>query len=87
LGRIPTDEEIEKAKQIPFSVDYVFCSGCEDIFTSIESEFIDNILPRFREFDLNDIEKVEIPERNEIRLFFYLQLWRTHICEQTLKLP
>jgi hypothetical protein len=87
LGREPTHEEIEKAKQIPFSVDYVFCSVCEDIFTSIESNFIDNILPKFRESDLNNNEEIEIAECREIRLFFYLQLWRTHICEQTLKLP
>jgi len=87
LGREATDEEIENAKEIPFSVDYVFCSVCEDLFTSIESDFIDNILPRFRESDLNDNEEIEISECKEIRLFFYLQLWRTHICEQTLKLP
>lgn len=87
LGRIATDEEIENAKKIPFSVDYVFCSVCEDLFTSIESNFIDNILPKFRESDLNDNVVIEIAECKEIRLFFYLQLWRTHICEQTLKLP
>ena len=87
LGREPTDEEIEKAKQIPFSVDYVFCSDCEAIFTSIENSFIENILPQFRESDLNDIAEIENTEYKQIRLFFFLQIWRTHICEQTLKLP
>jgi nitrogen regulatory protein PII-like uncharacterized protein len=87
LGRKPTDEEIENAKEIPFSVDYVFCSICENLFTSIESNFIENILPKFRESDLNDNEEIEVAEFKEFRLFFYLQLWRTHICEQTLKLP
>jgi hypothetical protein len=87
LGREPTDDEIEKAKQIPFSVDYVFCSDCEAIFTSIENSFIENILPQFRESDLNDTAEIEITDCKEIRLFFYLQVWRTHICEQTLNLP
>lgn len=87
LGREPTDDEIEKAKQIPFSVDYVFCSECEDIFTSIESSFIENILPKLRDTDLTDIADIEIAEYKEIKLFFYLQVWRTHICEQTLNLP
>ena len=30
LGRDPNDGEIKKAKQIPFSVDFVFCSECEN---------------------------------------------------------
>lgn len=87
LGRQPTDEEIENAKKIPFSVDYVFCNQCENLFSEIENFFIDIILPKFRNSDLDDINNIEISERKEVRLFFYLQIWRTHICENTLKLP
>src|SRR5687768_3219748 len=35
VGRLATDEELEKARKIPFSVDYVFCTACESIFTKI----------------------------------------------------
>lgn len=87
LGRQPTDEEIEKAKKIPFSVDYVFCNLCENIFSNIENPFIETILPKFRDSNLNEINQIELAERKEVRLFFYLQIWRTHICENTLKLP
>ncbi len=81
LGREPTDEEIEEAKKVPFSVDYVFCSTCEDIFSNIESEFIDNILPKLR--DNTDLESgvFEIEDVNLARLFFMIQIWRTAICE------
>ncbi|AIY11985.1 hypothetical protein [Cellulophaga baltica] len=81
LGRSATDEEIEKAKQIPFSVDNVFCSVCENIFTSIETPFVTNILPRFRQTDLTGIQEIDIPENKIVKLFFYLQIWRNAICE------
>jgi len=86
LGRQPTDEEIQNAKNIPFSVDFVFCNQCENIFSEIENIFIDTILPRFRNTNLNGVNQININERKEVRLFFYLQVWRTHICENTLKL-
>jgi len=60
LGRQPTDEEIENAKKIPFSVDYVFCNQCENLFSEIENFFIDIILPKFRNSDLDDINNIEI---------------------------
>lgn len=87
LGREATDEEIDKAKQVPFSVDNIFCSQCEQKFTDIETQFIDNILPRFRDSDLNEISTIEIPENKLFRLFMYLQIWRTHICEESFNLP
>ena len=58
LGRNPTEEEIERAKQIPFSVDYVFCAECENIFTVIESTFTNDILSKFRNSDLTDLQEV-----------------------------
>jgi hypothetical protein len=86
LGRQATDDEIEKAKEIPFSVDYVFCSDCEDIFTSIETPFIETILPQFRQSDLTGTEKIVISQNKVAKLFFYLQVWRTAICEDVFNL-
>jgi hypothetical protein len=86
LGRSPTDIEIDKAKIIPFSVDNVFCSECEDLFTEIESSFIENYLPNFRDTDLGQKKLIEITNIKNFRLFMYLQVWRTHICEEKVKL-
>ncbi|MDH6252452.1 hypothetical protein M2347_002179 [Chryseobacterium sp. H1D6B] len=83
LGRVPTDEEIEKAKQIPFSVDYIFCSECEEIFTSIENPFIERILPIFRENDHEETADIASDEVKIVKMFYYLQVWRTAICEET----
>ena len=86
LGRDTTDKEINNAKKNPFSVDTVFCKECEDIFTSIESKFITNILPLFREQNLNDKEELTHKDSKIIRLFFLLQIWRTSVCESTFVL-
>lgn len=86
LGRQATDEEINKAKQIPFSVDHIFCTQCEQIFTSIETDFIDTILPQFRDSNLAGIATIEIADNKLFRLFMYLQVWRTHVCEESLNL-
>jgi hypothetical protein len=86
LGREATNEEIDKAKQIPFSVDSVFCSQCEQKFTEIETAFIGKILPRFREENLNNTATIEIEDNKLFRIFIYLQIWRTHICEESLNL-
>jgi len=86
LGRQVSDEEIEKAKVIPFSVDNVFCSSCEARFTEIESKFIADILPQFRNTDLSDLTSVTIRDNITVRLFFYLQIWRTSVCEETFSL-
>jgi hypothetical protein len=48
LGIEITDEEIEKAKSIPFSVNNVFYSVFKNKFTEIENKFISEILPNFR---------------------------------------
>lgn len=65
----------------------VFCSSCEAKFTEIEAAFIDKLLPQFRNENLNAREIVEINDNKLFRLFIYLQIWRTHVCEATLTLP
>lgn len=86
LGRDVTEEEIEKAKSIPFSVDNVFCNVCENYFTEIESKFISEILPSFRNTNLTDKDTINLIDIKTVRLFFYIQVWRTAICDDTLKL-
>jgi hypothetical protein len=75
LGRPISDEEVNNAKEIPFSVDYVFCSDCEKLFTEIENRFLADILPRFRNHDLAAQQSVVIEDVVLARLFFYLQIW------------
>lgn len=82
LGRKPTDEEINQAMQIPFSVDYVFCKNCEDKFTAIENDFLNHILPRLRGQNLDGVLEISFTEIKTIRLFCYIQIWRTAICEE-----
>ena len=86
LGRQVSDDEIEKAKAIPFSVDNVFCSVCESCFTEIENKFIAETLPKFRNENLSETDKIGFDDVKSIRLFFYLQVWRTSICDDTLKI-
>ncbi len=81
LGRGISGDDIEIAKSIPFSVDYVFCSDCEKIFTTIETAFIQKILPKFRQSDLTSVTNVNEEDVKNVRLFFYLQVWRTSVCE------
>ena len=40
-------------KHNPYSVDHIFCKDCERIFASIEAHFIDEILLKFRQQNLN----------------------------------
>jgi len=86
LGRAPTDEELENARQIPFSVDYVFCSVCEDLFTEFEGGFSSKILPKLREANLEEIEFLDLEETSLLRMFFYIQIWRNSICEHIFDL-
>lgn len=85
LGRLPTEDEIEKAKKIPYSVDFVFCNECEDIFTSIETPFIERILPTLREEDHEQTNELELEDVKVIKMFFYLQIWRTSISVESFK--
>ena len=86
LGRQVSDDEIQKAKAIPFSVDNVFCSVCESYFTEIENKFIAETLPKLRNANLSATDKIGFDDVKSIRLFFYLQVWRTSICDNTLKI-
>ena len=86
LGRTPNEEELENAREIPFSVDYVFCDTCEKKFTKFESDFSLAILPKLRGADLNGIEYLTFKEASLIRMFFYIQVWRNSICEEVFNL-
>lgn len=83
FGRLPEEDEIEAAKETPFSVDYVFCSTCEDIFTAIENKFTSRLLDYFRQtnFDEQDYISLRGDDILDIRWFFLLQIWRTTVCE------
>ncbi len=83
LGREPTEEEIEAAKEIPFSVDDTFCPDCENIFTQIESEFIQNVLPQITNDIAKDKEFIEVDENELTRRFFLMQVWRSAVCTST----
>lgn len=86
LGRDPTDEELEKARSIPFSVDYYFCSECEKRFTEIENDFISKILPNFRQKDLTGLSELKFREIEICRLFFVLQVYRSAECDSDFKI-
>lgn len=84
LGREPSDEEITKAKEIPFSVDYVFCSECEKKFTEIEEKFTHKYLEDFRSNKYKDLSKLEVSDYKIIKSFFILQVWRTAVADPSL---
>jgi hypothetical protein len=86
MGRLPTDEENKKARVIPFSVDYIFCTDCENKFTKIEDAFTKKFLPEFREKNMEQTTGFETFDYKTVRMFFLLQVWRTSICTQILKL-
>lgn len=88
LGRQPTEEEINEARKIAFSVDYYFCSDCEKLFTNIENEFSDKILPKLRgvDFQKEDKRNISFEESALIRKFFLLQFWRTSVCDPAFDL-
>lgn len=77
LGRPANDEENERAKKIPFSVDYVFCDKCEDRFTEIETRFTQPYLDKYRS---GAITRSSFIDSTVARAFFLLQVWRTSIC-------
>jgi hypothetical protein len=80
-GREARDEEIAETKTVPFSVDYVFCSQCEDRFTEIEYKFIKDILPQLRGKDFTGQSEITFEDNITIRKFFLLQVYRTAICD------
>ncbi|MBP5557186.1 MAG: hypothetical protein J6X65_05750 [Bacteroidales bacterium] len=89
IGRTTTDKENQQEGKIPFSVDDVFCSDCEkNIFTNIEKDFSNCILPKFRKSTPHQAKEVIISgtDISKLRLFFYIQLWRSCVCGK-LSLP
>ena len=88
IGRPSTDEENLQERTIPFSVDYVFCSDCENMFSEYETNFSNRILPKFRKKTPHNTQEVVIrgTDISNLRLFFYIQLWRSCVCGE-LPLP
>ena len=86
LGRDANENEIAEAKRRLYSVDKVFCSDCETRFTEIEAAFIANVLPSFRNSNLSGRSFVTIDNIRLARTFFYLQIWRSAICESIFAL-
>lgn len=85
LGREPTEDEINQAKKNAFSVDNYFCSDCEKLFTEIENQFINEILPKLRDIDFEKLNQrtIEFEDCILVRKFFLLQFWRTSVCDPT----
>ena len=87
LGRPPTDEEIDEARRkTAFSVDNHFCPSCEELFTTIETLFIDQILPLFRESDLTGKSEVNTESVRIVRAFFLTQVLRSALCDEIFTL-
>lgn len=86
LGAPANDEEIEKAKELLFAVDDIFCPACEDVFTEIETPFLQDILPKLRSGEYNQNTQFILNSSFDIRLFFYLQFWRTSVCLEAVNL-
>lgn len=89
LGRKTTEKEnINAVKNIDFTVSDKFCKECEDKFSKIETEFVNKVVSKFRNSNLQNItEKVLNENESRItRLFFLMQFWRTSVCINSFKL-
>ncbi|MNU98616.1 hypothetical protein D3C71_887280 [compost metagenome] len=89
LGRETTEEENEASiAQRDYSVDEVFCSACEKRFGKIESAFTDKFLKKLRmNPSLENASEVEFEKDIKIfRLFWLMQVWRSAVCTETVKL-
>lgn len=89
MGRETTIQENKDAEEnIEFTVSDAFCKECEDIFTAIETEFAGDVLAKFRNTNLKNIEEKKLEEKDSriTRLFFLLQFWRASECDSTIKL-
>lgn len=88
LGRAATEEEIDEAvAKTAFSVDDHFCASCEDHFGEVEKPFTKDILPRFREKDLTEVQEIVIEDVRIFRAFFLMQILRSALCDETFNLP
>jgi hypothetical protein len=81
-------ENIDAETNIDFTVSNTFCKECEDIFTKIETEFVNKIISKFRNSNLANLpEKILNEKESRIaRLFFLLQFWRTSKCDSSVNL-
>lgn len=75
-----TDEEIKDFGGLKYSVDNAWCKECEDIFSEIENDFHDKVLPKFRDVGVFEINEVEIKDVRIVRMFIYIQILRSAIC-------
>lgn len=89
LGRKTSPEENKDAEEnIDFTVSDAFCGDCEKIFTQIETEFVNKIIAKFRNSNLQNVQQKVLNDKDSrtSRLFFLLQFWRTAECTNSLKL-
>lgn len=87
LKRPIEEEEIDRSKVIPFSVDYEFCNDCENLFGFIENEFLIHFFSKLRDANLSEVnEVVFIEKEKEARLFFLLQIFRTGVCDSSVNI-
>lgn len=88
LGRSATEEEIQKSMSFTiYSVDYIFCKSCEDIFSKIENDFTPIYTTLLSKEGIeNDSDYMEF-DSTKVRLFAYIQFFRSSICDSRMVLP
>lgn len=90
LGRDKTEKEIKTNNNF-FSVDYTFCSSCEDKFTRIESLFSSNIFPSLKKLSVGNLkDPLILNETNSLitKLFCYSVIWRLAVTNyREYKIP
>lgn len=78
----------------PFTEDYLFCTSCENRFGIIETYFTGGLYKNLKNNQVktqndskgNKIFKIKDQIGLLIRLFFYVQLWRTSVSNDSFKL-
>lgn len=88
IGRELTEAEILTGMQNPSAVDNCFCSDCEKHFADdIESKFMSAVLPKLRKKNFSKATGLELQNANLVRVFFYLQFWRSAVCQGYFSMP
>ncbi|HKC67923.1 MAG TPA: hypothetical protein VKG26_06810, partial [Bacteroidia bacterium] len=59
---------------------------CEDIFSAVEDKFASKYLPQFRNSSSAVGNQLHFEDTTTFRLFFLMQVWRTHICTEKFKI-
>jgi len=83
IGKSMTEQE-RKDNQIPFIVDYYFCSSCEKKLGYLESLYAKYIHQKIK--NASDLEIKFLDKGNLISLFWYSVMWRISIHNLPLKL-